>query len=96
MPVRYALYQVAQEALNNILRHAHATHVTLHLAYRDGQHILEIRDDGCGFDPQSPRMGEMGLDNMRQRIAEIGGRLDIISAPGQGTTIRAGVRVAGP
>ncbi len=96
MPVRYALYQVAQEALNNILRHAHATQVTLHLEYRDGQHILEIQDDGCGFDPQSPGVGGMGLDNMRQRLAEIGGRLDITSAPGQGTTIRAGVRLARP
>ncbi len=96
MPVRYALYQVAQEALNNSLRHAHATHVTLHLDYRDGQCILEIRDDGCGFDPQSPGMGGMGLDNMRQRMVEIGGRLDITSAPGQGSCIRAGVRLARP
>lgn len=96
MPVRYALYQVAQEALNNILRHAHATHVILHLDYQDGQHILEIRDDGCGFDPRSPGMGGMGLDNMRQRMAEIGGCLDITSAPGQGTTIRAGMYLTRP
>lgn len=96
IPVRHALYQVAQEALNNILRHAHATNVTIHLDYQDDQYILEIRDDGCGFDPQAPGAGGMGLDNMRQRMAEIGGRLDITSAPGQGTNIRAGVRLTPP
>jgi signal transduction histidine kinase len=91
--VGHALYHVAQEALNNILRHANAANVTLHLDYQAGQHILEILDDGCGFDPLAPGEGGMGLGNMRQRMEQIGGRLDITSAPGQGTRIAAVVRL---
>lgn len=90
---RHALYQVAQEALNNVLRHANAANVTLHLDYQAGQHVLEIVDDGCGFDPLAPGEGGIGLGNMRQRMELIGGQLDITSAPDQGTRIAARVHL---
>jgi signal transduction histidine kinase len=80
-----ALLRIAQEALANAVKHAGPSTVVIRA--RDGE--LSIRDDGAGFDPA--RAGErhgMGLDLMRERVAELGGELRIESAPGKGTTIR--------
>ena len=88
LPEEATLYQIAQEALNNALRHAHATTVTVHLGREGRQVILEIMDDGCGFDPESVAHGGMGLGNMRQRAEQIGGVLKITSVPGTGTRVK--------
>ena len=84
-----ALFRVAQEALSNVARHARAEHVTLSLtqADEDGPVVLEIRDDGQGYDLAAAPSG-MGLANIRQRVTTLGGTLDVQSAPGAGTTLR--------
>ncbi|MCX7671818.1 MAG: histidine kinase [Anaerolineae bacterium] len=85
------LYRVAQEALTNIGRHARATRATVTLAQRGDYVRLEISDNGIGFDPNvAPRYaagGGLGLAGMRERVALVGGRWSIHSAPGQGTQI---------
>ena len=84
---REALFRIAQEAMGNIARHARAQHVTISLK-PDMDHIhLLITDDGQGFNEKNVHAG-MGLANMRQRAAEIGGEAAIKSQVGQGTTIQ--------
>ncbi len=89
--IESALYRIAQEALNNTLRHARAPTVTVHLRRAAERVILEVVDDGCGFDPQQVRGGGMGLSSMREHAAEIGGAFEIISVRGTGTTVRVAV-----
>jgi signal transduction histidine kinase len=86
-----ALLRIAHEALHNAVRHAHADHVTVRLAGEGGKLIIEVSDDGVGFDPQAPdvRSRHLGLTSMEERARESQGRLRIRSAPGQGTTVRA-------
>jgi len=81
-----ALYRVAQEALNNALRHAGASGVKVSLAKTPRQVVLEVSDDGHGFAPDSPS-GGLGLASMRERAASAGGKLAIRSTP-RGTTVR--------
>lgn len=88
MEVKVALYRVSQEAMQNIARHAEARNVTVRLAERPDSLVLEITDDGVGFDPAQPFPGHLGLDSMRKRVADIGGALELTSAPGRGTQIR--------
>ena len=86
-----SLYRIAQEALNNILKHAKASHVSVELGLQAGRVHLEIRDDGLGFAPQDSKGRGMGLENMRERVQQIGGELVLQSSPGQGTIIRVEV-----
>lgn len=82
-----ALFRMAQEALQNIRRHAGRCQVQVTLA-REGACVrLEIVDDGCGFDPQQTATGRFGLAGMRERAALLGGTVDIQSRPGCGTRI---------
>ena len=82
------LFRVAQEALRNAARHARANTIDLALEAESGGVRLSIRDDGAGFDPLADRVRpSLGLASMRERVELIGGRLDIRSAPGHGTTI---------
>jgi len=82
------VYRIAQEALNNALKHAAAEHVTVHLAWNDAMLILEIRDDGAGFDPQTVKdKGGLGLRGMHERVAKLGGQFALNSQPGAGTRI---------
>jgi signal transduction histidine kinase len=83
-----ALYQIAQEALNNALRHAHASTVTIYWGSEENGALLEVRDDGCGFDPQAVSDPGMGLANMQHRAAAIGANFKIVSVPGGGTRVR--------
>ena len=88
------LYRVGQEAISNINQHAVATEVQVVLRREDDICILQVRDDGIGFDPAHaiPRAGHgLGLVGMRERIAMIGGELEVISRPGAGTQITARV-----
>jgi PAS domain S-box-containing protein len=86
-----ALYYIAQEALNNILKHAHASSVLVKLKQTRKNVILEIIDNGAGFDLKNIDQGGMGLQNMKARTAQINGALKIISKPGDGTKIRVTV-----
>lgn len=85
--VQIALYRIAQEALNNIARHANASRVDIHLAFGAAGVLLEIADDGCGFDVGAGRPDSFGLTIMRERARQIGAELQIDSQPGSGTRI---------
>jgi len=88
------LYRIAQEALNNVLKHARAQTVAVHLHQAPGRTSLKICDDGIGFVVQSTKpTGGMGLRGMAERVAQLGGTLSIDSQPGQGTTIAVEVRI---
>jgi len=94
--IRVALYRIYQEALNNIVKHAQATQVDIHLEKDDWHVSLAIRDDGNGFDLQTDwlalaRQGHLGLVGMRERAEAIQGSLQVESQPGQGTTIEVTV-----
>jgi len=81
------LYYIAQEALNNVLRHSQAKSVTVRLKQKKGNVVLEIEDFGCGFDPAQMGSEGMGLRNMRERATLAGGKFEIISTPGKGTRV---------
>jgi signal transduction histidine kinase len=93
-----AVYRVAQEALHNAIRHSGGRHVTISLSGAPRRVILEVRDDGSGFDPAAfdpaafgpPGEGGrgVGLASMRQRAAAVGGTVQVNSVPGRGTTVR--------
>jgi signal transduction histidine kinase len=82
--------RIAQEALQNALRHAGADHVELRLDARNGRLVMSVTDDGVGFDPAAPelRSRRLGLTSMEERAQAIGGTLSIDSTPGAGTTVR--------
>ena len=89
--VKQTLYRVAQEALQNVARHARASRVALRLSASSTALELEISDDGAGFDPRAEFPGHLGLRSMRERVSEIGGVLNLTSEPGKGTTVRVRV-----
>ena len=80
------VYRVVQEALSNVAQHARATRVVVTLRRDRGATMLQIADDGDGFDLLSPAPG-LGLTGMRERAGLAGGRLSVESAPGQGTSV---------
>jgi PAS domain S-box-containing protein len=82
-----ALYYIAQESLNNILRHAHARNVSVVLKQTRQNVTLEILDDGTGFDMKKIDNAGLGLKNMRERAAQTGGKIKIISKVNKGTKI---------
>ncbi len=85
--VQAAVFRVAQEALHNALRHAGAGEVSLTLSRARGRVVLEVADDGTGFEPGLAPPG-LGLASMRERAAAIGATLKVTSAPGAGTRVR--------
>jgi signal transduction histidine kinase len=92
-PVETTVFRIVQEGLTNIVRHARAGSVTVRLLQEQDEVTLEIRDDGVGFDPQWLEAPEadgrgLGLRGMRERVAILGGSLQIESAVGKGTTVR--------
>jgi signal transduction histidine kinase len=91
--VETQLFAIGREALANVVRHAEATVARVRVEAQREQVVVEISDDGRGFDPDDGHPGHFGLDSMRSRAAEIGGRLAIASAPGCGTRIRVRVPV---
>src|SRR3954452_5448054 len=80
------LYRVAQESLSNVVQHSQASAVRVELS-AIGRTVLRIRDDGCGFHPSKRSGGRLGVSGMRERALLVGGRLNVFSAPGEGTTI---------
>jgi signal transduction histidine kinase len=92
--IEVALFRVAQEALANIAKHANASRAGLTLSYLEDVVLLDVRDDGAGFDPATTGPtdnGGYGLETMRQRLLGVGGTLEIESGPGEGTAIGASV-----
>jgi len=86
------LYRIALEALNNALRHAQAHRITVHLRQDERTVMLEIADDGIGFDPTTAReQGGLGLPGMEERATRLGGRFTVKSSPGEGTSVRVEV-----
>jgi signal transduction histidine kinase len=88
--VEVVLLRATQEALTNVRRHADAHEVQVLLSYTPATVLLEIRDDGRGFDPSVSRTG-YGLTGMQARIKQIGGNFSVTSGPGTGTSIRVEV-----
>jgi signal transduction histidine kinase len=89
--IKEALYRIAQEALHNAVKHAQASRLTLSLRSVDHHLILEVTDDGVGFDPAVTYPGHLGLRSMAERAARLNGHLQIHSQPG-GTRVRAQFR----
>ena len=88
------LYWIAQEALNNVRKHAAAQHVAVHLHYTAATISLAVVDDGVGFDPQAvPAEGRGGLRTIAERAARVGGKLTYESAPGKGTRVKVEVTI---
>jgi two-component system, NarL family, sensor kinase len=89
-PHERLLVSVARELLANAAKHANATEVTLRLAHEDGEVVLVVRDNGRGFStaelPERLSRGHIGLASQRMRVESTGGRLEILTAPGSGTT----------
>ncbi|MBT3392094.1 MAG: GAF domain-containing protein [Chloroflexi bacterium] len=86
--IKEVFFRVAQEALNNISKHAGATQVTVNLARDEKKMLLEIRDDGIGFHPEDVTAESLGLGIMRERADAIHAELEIKSEPTQGTYIK--------
>jgi signal transduction histidine kinase len=93
--VKEALYRVAQEALHNIVKHAHAQHVVVSLVTSNGTIDLRVRDDGRGFDTEGSYPGHVGLHSMRERIDKLRGTITIESVSGRGTSVNVQVPVEG-
>jgi len=81
--------RIAQQALDNALRHADAERIELRLQGRDGRLTVTVADDGVGFDPGAPglRSRRLGLTSMEERARALGGTLAVVSRPGEGTTV---------
>jgi signal transduction histidine kinase len=105
--VETAVYRTAQEALQNVVKHADAQSVRIRLAKHSGRAVLEVSDDGTGFDTEAQQLASapdsglfpptgLGLAGMRERAELLGGTLDITSAPGRGTTVRLAVPFTPP
>jgi two-component system nitrate/nitrite sensor histidine kinase NarX len=85
--VKVAFYRIAQEALNNVAKHAQATQVKMRLVCADGQVEMDIRDDGRGFDPSEVPSDHLGVKIMQERADAIGAELKISSLSGEGTQV---------
>jgi signal transduction histidine kinase len=86
--IEQELYQIAQGALNNVMKHARAEHVTIRLQFTDKTVCLQVCDDGIGFNPLTARnAGGMGLHSFEERAAKVGGRVTLESGPGEGTKV---------
>lgn len=84
--VEHALLRIAQEAINNALKHAEANRIEVSLDFEEGQTTLSVRDDGKGFDPAVAGSG-LGSETIRNRAESIGGTVAVRSAQGSGTTL---------
>jgi NarL family two-component system sensor histidine kinase LiaS len=91
-PVEHALLRITQEACVNAVRHGNARRLAVSMTRWDGHVELAVRDTGTGFDPAAPHAGS-GLAHIRDRVAELGGTVDIDSAPGRGAALTVRVPV---
>jgi signal transduction histidine kinase len=88
-----ALFRIVQEALTNVVRHAQAKLVTISLEEVARHWMLEICDDGDGFDPMAIRTKSFGLMGMKERVLMLAGEISVLSAPGRGTSIIVSIPV---
>jgi PAS domain S-box-containing protein len=86
-----ALFRIAQEALNNVAKHAHAKSVHIEISPEGPNLLLSVNDDGKGFDPAAAPPGRWGMTTMRERAEAVGGQLELHSTAGAGTALRARV-----
>jgi signal transduction histidine kinase len=89
-----SLYRIGQEALHNVVKHAHAKRVQIRMGVEAGDLVLQICDDGDGFDASQVPAGHMGLNTMGQRVAALGGEYHVSSKPGEGTTVSVRLPIA--
>lgn len=94
LTTKEVLYRVGQEALNNIVKHAGAKRITVNLSTADDQLVLDISDNGKGFDQNADFTGHLGLRSMCERVEQVGGTLTINSSSCRGTQIVAAVPLA--
>lgn len=94
LATKEAAYRIALEALQNTVKHARAGRLEVRLACTAESLVLEVADNGAGFDPQAPYPGHLGLQSMRERAQSVDGVLEIVSAPGRGAQIRARLPLA--
>lgn len=95
LPARITLFRLLQESLANGFRHGGGNNQRVTLSTSDAQLVVEVSDDGKGFDPKaSITGGHLGLEGMRERVELLGGRFDVQSAPNQGTVVRASLPLA--
>jgi len=87
------LFRILQEAISNTLRHAKATRLEVRLRKLENMALLRIIDNGIGFDPNQRKAGSYGLGSMQERTTEIGGNLNIISAPQKGTQVEVKIPI---
>jgi signal transduction histidine kinase len=88
-----AFFRIAQEALRNVAKHAGATRVDICFRSQGGGYLLVVRDNGAGFDATRAKPGSFGLVGVRERALMLGGKVDITTTPGSGTTIRVHIPV---
>lgn len=93
--VRTALYRIVQEALTNVSRHAKASHAEVTIECLDGMILMEIRDNGRGFNTQGKKHNRLGLIGMRERVEMIGGKFFVESAVGESTTVHVEIPTGG-
>jgi PAS domain S-box-containing protein len=86
--IKEIIFRVAQEALHNVIKHAYATHIDLQLFQTNDLLILEVKDNGSGFEISNAYPGHLGMKSMQERVDQAKGSFEIQSSPGQGTTIR--------
>ena len=96
--IEITLYRIAQEALNNVAKHARARNVAVLIEVRPDRASLIIEDDGAGFDPEQPTGARQrfGINGMHERATLAGGTLVLQSAPGKGTTVAARIPLPAP
>ncbi|EST10273.1 sensor histidine kinase [Sporolactobacillus laevolacticus] len=87
------LFRILQESVSNTLRHAKAQNLDVLLIKREAFVILRVTDDGVGFQPQSAKPGAYGLQNMKERTAQIGGQIKLVSVPDKGTSLEIKVPI---
>lgn len=86
--VRHNLFLAFKEALNNAAKHANPEVVSVQVEYSEGRLVLEVKDNGIGFDVHEKRSAGRGLENIHDRLKAIGGRCDVESTVGKGTRLR--------
>ncbi len=93
-PVEIAAYRIVQELLNNVMKHAHATELEVHLVRENNRLEVSVEDNGCGFEPAEQAaqpLAGMGLAGVRNRVALLGGELSVVSRRGRGTIVSFGL-----